>query len=73
MLHRQRCQRAGAGLCLLRGRAGPANGRQAHDPGRGPAHRGEHRQVAGHVEAVSTPPSAPERRGSSGQSKMEVD
>ena len=31
---------------VSRGRVRPAHGRQAHDPRRGAAHRGEHRQVA---------------------------
>ena len=51
LLHRQRCERASARLRVLRGGAGPTNGRQAHDPGRGAAHRGEYRQAAGAVEA----------------------
>jgi hypothetical protein len=49
VLHRPRRQRAGAGLPLFRGGGGGTTcGGQAAHPRRGAAHRGEHRQAAGH-------------------------
>jgi hypothetical protein len=49
LFHRQGPERAGAGLRLLRGGAGPTVGCPVAHPRRGPAHRRQHRQAAGTV------------------------
>jgi hypothetical protein len=52
LLHRERRQRVGARVHVFPGGAGPANDSQAHDLGRGAAHRGQYREAAGLAEAV---------------------
>jgi hypothetical protein len=62
VLHRPRRQRAGARLRLFRGGARPSLGGASPHARRGPAHRRQHRQVAGASAPEDRPPVVPPRR-----------